>query len=76
MKVHQSVNAAAQLPLTQQTGPSYQALYDQGPCLFNEIAIHPQTGQEHHSLGGLEVSVGRLSQTLAKLKELGVQVDQ
>jgi hypothetical protein len=74
VKVFEAVNAAEALPEHARSGAHYQALYDQGPVLFNEMVIDHDTGASTAQLGGLQVSHQRLPATLAKLQELGFEV--
>jgi hypothetical protein len=74
LKVFSAVNAAEALPEHQRSGEHYKALYNEGPVLFNELAIDPATGASHEQIGGLQVAHHRLPATLAKLQELGFAV--
>jgi hypothetical protein len=72
--VYRLANAAAALPADQQSGPQYHALYNEGPLLFDENVIDPQTGVSHSQLGGLQLTEQRLSATLAALHQVGFEV--
>lgn len=75
-EVVSTVNRGLRLPPGEQRGPRFQALYDEGPALFDEMFVDPKTGKSHTQLGGLQVSQGRLGATLARLRELGFDVLQ
>ena len=75
MTVFRNVNSAAQLPAREQQGPLYQRLYNEGPLLFNEVAIDPKTGEHHTLLGGLTVSPSKLDATIAEFRNLDFEVD-
>lgn len=74
-QVFDDVNPAAKVPKGQQSGASYQALYNQGPLLFREMAMDPVDGSSHSQLGGLVVTPPRLDATLRRLRQLGFEVE-
>ena len=76
MQVYETVNPAARLPPTQQSGSEWQVRHQEGPVLFNCAAVDPKTGDQSSMIGGLVVSERRLAETLAKLRELGIEVSE
>ena len=75
-EVYRTVNPAESLPKSERKGTRFQALFNEGPVLFQEQAIVQESGERIVQLGGLQVSQRRLSATLAKLRELGFEIVQ
>ena len=72
LQVFRAVNPEADLPAFGATAESL-ALYNEGPVLFQESAITPDAGSTTR-LGGLMVVESRLSSTVTKLREVGIEV--
>ena len=73
LQVVNAVNRGLQLPESQRHGPTFRALYEEGPLLFNAVAIDPRTGESHSRLAGIQVTAARLPATRAALRARDVE---